>query len=90
MVTIEKVRAFISQIAERPNNVTAEEIGWVVERLADLGLSTSKISNGHQVMYNVEGQQFGIATHHRGASQIKACYVRKFLAAMSNIGWYED
>jgi len=90
MVTIEKVRAFISEIAGRPNNVTAEEIGWVVERLGNLGLTTSKISNGHQVMYNVEGQQFGIATHHRGASQIKACYVRRFLAAMSNIGWYED
>jgi hypothetical protein len=90
MATESKVRAFIAEIAGRPNNVTESEIEWVVDQLDALGLETSRDSNGHQVMYCVQGEQFGVCTHHRGAKQIKKCYVRRFLVAMSNIGWYED
>jgi hypothetical protein len=90
MATETKVRALIQEIAGRPNNVTEDEIKWVVDQLENLGLETSSERNDHQVMYSVEGEQFGICTHHRGAKQIKRCYVRLFLTAMSNIGWYED
>lgn len=86
----DKIRAFIAEIAARPNNVTEADIKWVVDQLGNLGLYTSRDTNVHQVMYTVEGEQFGICTHHRGGKQIKRCYVRQFLAAMSNIGWYED
>jgi len=85
-----KVRAFIAEIAGRPNNVTEDEIRWVVDQLANLGVETSRDGNDHQVMYTVEGEQFGICTHHKGAKQIKRCYVKAFLTAMSNTGWYED
>jgi hypothetical protein len=90
MANESKVRAYIAEIAGRPNNVTEDEIHWVVDQLDNLGLDTARDANDHQVMYTVGGEQFGICTHHRGAKQIKSCYVRKFLAAMSNIGWYED
>lgn len=90
MATESKVKAFIKEIAGRPKNVTEDEIHWIVDQLTSLGLETSRDSNGHQVMYVVAGEQFGVCTHHRGSKQIKNCYVRKFLAAMANIGWYED
>lgn len=90
MATEEKIRAFILEISKRPNNVTADEIKWVVNQLENLGLDTWSETNGHQVMYSIEGEQFGVCTHHKGGKQIKRCYVREFLTAMINIGWYED
>lgn len=90
MANASKVRAVIVEIAGRQNNVTEGEIRWVVDQLGNLGLETSRDENDHQAMYTVEGQQFGICTHHKGAKQIKRWYVKGFLAAMSNIGWYED
>lgn len=90
MATENKVRAAIAEIAGRPNNVTEREIEWVVNQLQNLGFQTSRDSNGHQAMYSVGGEQFGICTHHKGGKQIKKCYVLQFLNAMSNIGWYES
>jgi hypothetical protein len=84
------IRAFIAEIAGRPNNVTEDDIKWVVDQLGSLGLETSHERNDHQVMYSVDGEQFPICTHHRGGKQIKRCYVRRFLSVMSSIGWYED
>lgn len=90
MATEEKIKGFILEIAGRPNNVTEDEIKWVVDQLAKLGRETLRDANDHQVMYSVDGEQFGVCTHHRGGKQIKRCYVRNFLAAMSRIGLYED
>jgi hypothetical protein len=90
MASESKVRAAIAEIAGHPNNVTEDEIHRIVDQLGSLGLETERDCNGHQVMYTVAGEQFGICVHHRGSKQIKRCYVRKFLDAMANIGWYGD
>jgi hypothetical protein len=90
MANESKVRALISEIAGRPNNVTEADIEWVVGQFEKLGLEVSRDRNDHQMMYSVDGEQFGICTHHKGVKQIKKCYVQGFLAAMSRIGWYED
>lgn len=89
MATEEKVREFIAEIAGRQKNVTESEIKWVVDQLESLGREVWRVSNEHQVMYCVDGAQFGVCTHHKGGKQIKSCYVRRFLTAMSDIGLYE-
>ena len=41
-------------------------------------------------MYAIDGVRFGICTNHPGKKQIKAIYVKQFLRAMAETGWYED
>ena len=52
--------------------------------------TVASVENDHQRMYSVDGVRFGICTHHPGSKQIKSAYVKEFLRAMSDTGWYEN
>jgi hypothetical protein len=89
MATEDKIRQEIHAIAHRIKNVRLEEIDWVMNQLRSFGTVTVK-ENDHQRMYSFDGHRFGVCTHNPGSTQVKAAYVRGFLAAMADAGWYED
>ena len=89
MADIKKIRAKITELAQRQRNVALSEIQWVVNQLGANGFVVSERSNDHNTMFRVSGRRFGVCHHARGR-QIKACYVKEFLDAMMDVGVYED
>jgi hypothetical protein len=89
MATEEKIRNAIRDIAAHKRNVRIEEIEWVMNQLDAFG-TVSMRENDHQRLYAFNGHRFGICTHHPGGAQVKSGYVKAFLSAMSDAGWYED
>jgi hypothetical protein len=89
MADAEKIKRTIREIAGRKQNVTLAEIERVMNQLKGHCAVTS-IENDHQRMYAIDGVRFSICTHHPGTKQIKAIYVKQFLRAMAETGWYED
>jgi len=89
MPNMEKIKQSIREIAGRKQNVTLAEIERVMSQLKD-HCAVSSVENDHQRMYAIDGVRFGICTHHPGTKQIKAIYVKQFLRAMAETGWYED
>ena len=85
----DKIKNTIKDIAGRRKNVTLAEIDWVATRLKQFHAVVRK-ENEHAVRYRVDGQRFGVCTHHRGSKQIKACYVDDFITAMIDLGWYDE
>jgi hypothetical protein len=91
MADLRKVKATIKEIAGRRANVTIEEIEWVVAQLKENGCKTdSRAAGGHQVIFTVDKEIFGVCTHHKGGRQLKRCYVNAFMDAMIKLGFYED
>lgn len=88
MASEEKIRQFINELSNRKNNVSVDDIEWVMKQLEAFGRVTRR-QNDHQVLYTFQGRPFGIATHRNGGKQLKAVYVKEFLEAMSETGWFE-
>ncbi len=81
------IRAAIADIAQRPKNIKFDEIEWVVDQLSSY-YSVSKRQATHGVLFRVRDQQFMVCTHNPGSKQVKRVYVKKFLGAMAELGWY--
>jgi hypothetical protein len=90
MSSVEKIKRSIREIAGRKQNVTGAEIHRLVMGQMKDHCIVSCVENDHQRMYAIDGVRFGICTHHPGTKQIKAIYVKQFLRAMAETGWYED
>jgi hypothetical protein len=90
MADIKRIRARISELAQRQKNVELSEIRWVVNQLGANGYAVSERSNDHNTIFKVNGRRFGVCHHNPGGKQIKACYVKEFLDAMVDVGLYED
>jgi hypothetical protein len=88
MASAEKIRLRIRQIASRPRNVTLGDIEWVMNQLRDFE-DITVVGNEHRKAWTIRDETFGVCTHHRGVKQIKPAYVKSFLNAMINTGWYE-
>lgn len=89
MASEEKIKQFIKELSGRKNNVPIDDIEWVMRQLEAFGLVTRK-QNDHQVLFTFNGRPFGLATHRSGGKQLKAVYVKEFLEAMSETGWFEQ
>jgi len=87
MATEEKIKQFIAELAGRKNNVSISDIEWVMGQLESFGHVVRK-QNDHQVLYTFNGRSFGLATHRSGGKQLKTVYVKEFLEAMSETGWF--
>jgi hypothetical protein len=88
MHDIEKIKRTIIEIAQRPRNVTFSEIEWVVNHLESFFTVKARPFD-HGVIFRVHNQRFTVCLHHRGSKQVKPCYVRKFIDAMTELGLYE-
>ena len=85
MASEEKIRQFINELSSRKNNVSVDDIDWVMKQLEAFGRVTRR-QNDHQVLFTFQGRPFGIATHRK---PLKAVYVKEFLETMSETGWFE-
>jgi hypothetical protein len=85
----ERLKQAIQDIAQRQNNVTLDEIGWVMEKLGTR-FKVRRRDARHGVLFAIEGSRFMISGHNPGSKQVKACYVSEFLNAMSELGLYDE
>jgi len=91
MDNLQRVRERIREIAGRRHNVKFSEIEWVFSQLKSNGFPNARSrNNGHQTIFSVAGQRFGVCTHNPGSKQIKACYVDAFLQVMIELELYEE
>lgn len=91
MASLDHVKKEIARIAERGrNNVTVSEIERVVNQLSSNGYTIDQRKTSHGVLFQINGQAFHVCTHHRGSSQVKACYVKDFIKAMIQLELYDD
>ena len=90
MAELNKIKNRIRDIADRRHNVRLAEIEWVVRQLGLNGYNTNARDNGHSTLFRVNNRRFGVCSHNPGGAQVKACYVDEFIAAMIDLGLYED
>jgi hypothetical protein len=88
MASADKIRARIREIANRQKNVTLSEIEWVMSHLGQFAKVTL-LKNVHAHLWTIDGETFTVCIHNRGSKQLKPVYVKSFLNAMVNTGWYE-
>jgi hypothetical protein len=84
----DRLREKIRETAQRPTNVTINEIERVVERLKDR-YSVRIRRATHGVLIGVGNQRFMVNTHSPGSKQVKSYSVRQFIDAMVELGEYE-
>jgi predicted RNA binding protein YcfA (HicA-like mRNA interferase family) len=89
MASIEQVKSRISEIAQRPTNVTLSEIEWVMNQLQQSGFQVRRRKTTHGILYGVNSVRFSICPHHSGSRQLKPRYVEEFAKAMVELGLYE-
>lgn len=89
MADPEEIKRKISDIAGRRNNVTLDEIQWVVRQLAEYYPTKVRIAR-HGRLFRVGNQRFMVNAHNPGSKQIKAYSVDDFIDAMTELGWHED
>lgn len=79
----------IRDIADRRNNVTLEEIEWVVNQLGQF-YETGVRKARHGFLFRVGGRRFMVNSHNPGSKQVKSYSVDEFVDAMTDLGWYEE
>ena len=89
MASEEKIRERIREIAGRKNNVDAADIDWVMNQLKQFGNVSVETENVHIKMWRFDDEIFSICPHTKGGCQLKPVYVKNFLNAMMNTGWYD-
>lgn len=89
MEEADRIKRAIRDIAQRRENVTLDEIEWVVNHLKQyyqVGRRTAR----HGILFRVRDQRFMVNTHNPGSKQVKPYSVDAFIDAMIELGWYED
>jgi hypothetical protein len=87
----QRIRAAIEKIAQRPRSVQFSDIDWVMTHLRDdLGIPMRRTGGNKHYTYTVgDLMPFQVCDHHRGQKEVKAVYVKLFLARMIELGFYE-
>ncbi len=84
----DRIRRAIAKIAAGPRSVLFSEIEWVMNHLeSDLGHSVKRTGQNQHYTYSIKGlQPFQVCDHNKGRKELKAVYVRGFLARMMELG----
>lgn len=91
MADAERIRRAIREIAQRPKNVTLEEIQWVVNQLRAFETVAEPRKAKHGWLFRVgDASPFLVNSHNPGSKQVKEYSVKDFLSVMIEIGWYEE
>jgi len=83
----ERVKKTIEDIARRRNNVTLNEIEWVVAKLSGR-FAIRRREARHGVLFGVGNQRFMVNCHNPGSKQVKGYSVDEFINAMTELGLY--
>jgi len=86
---LERIKRDIAEIAEHPKSVTLSKITRIADQLKMIGWEVSYRKTNETWVFYIQGEAFNICDHHRGSSQLKQVYVRKFLGAMINLRLHE-
>lgn len=89
MATRARITRYVAEIAERHGPVTFEEVDRIVNQIRLLGempVSERKTTHGYQ--YTIGPCIFSVNPNYAGP--LKKCYVRDFLDAMIELGFYEE
>lgn len=89
MADVEIIRRTISEIARRRKNVTAEEIGWLVDQLREY-YPVLVCEAKHGKLVTLGCRSFMVNVHNPGSKQVKPYSVDDFIDAMIDLGWYEE
>ena len=81
-----RIKEAIARIAQRRSNVTLDEVKWVVRQIG--GQVVRKTRHGY--LFRVGTRRFMVNSHSPGSKQVKPYSVDDFIAAMVDLGWYED
>ena len=91
MADLDDIKQAIQEIAQRPKNVTFEEIKRVVEQLGQLpGFTVRSRKTKHMVLFSINDRRFGVSPHNRGRKQVKPYAVKNFLVAMIELELFEE
>lgn len=91
MADLDAVKSFIGKLAQRPSNVTVDEIEWVLTQLRDHhGYTVKCRQTKHCLLFRVGDQRFGVNVHNPGNKQVKRYSVKDFLSAMIELELFED
>ena len=85
----ERIRRKIAEIAERRNNVTLEEVAWVVQQLGQyypVGVRAAR----HGKLFRIGSRRFMANAHNPGGKNLKRYSVDDFIDAVTALGWYKD
>lgn len=85
----DRVKAAIEDIAQRRNNVTLNQIEWVIQQLASAH-KTRRREARHGVLFGVDHHRFMVNCHNPGSKQVKGYSVDSFLDVMAELGLYEE
>ena len=85
----ERLRKSIQDIAQRRNNVTLDEIEWVMQKLA-AKYKTRRRHARHGVLFGIEDHRFMVSGHNPGSKQVKSYCVDAFIEVMEDLGLYEE
>jgi hypothetical protein len=84
-----RISRALADIASRPNAVTFEEVCQIVNQIRLLGeVAVKDRPTTHGYQFTIGSQIVRVKKNPRG--QMKACYVRDFLGAMVDLGYYEE
>lgn len=89
MASLERIKNAIRDIADRPKNVTVDEIEWVINQLGQFYRVSSRTAR-HGKLFTVSNCRFMVCLHNPGSKQVKSCYVGVFIDAMTELGLYEE
>jgi hypothetical protein len=89
MTPEERLRALIQDIAQRRNNVTLDEIEWVMEKLSGTYNVRRRVAR-HGVLFGIGDRRFMVNHHNPGSAQIKSYSVDDFVDVMTELGWYDE
>jgi hypothetical protein len=91
MASLDRIKADIADLAQRPNAVRFEEIERIIDQLQRIGYEVSARQATHGKLFRVgKNQPFMAARPNSGDSHIRSVYVRVFLEAMITLGLFED
>jgi hypothetical protein len=89
MTPEERLRARIKEIAQRRNNVTIDEIEWVMGQFEGT-YQVRRREARHGVLFGVGDTRFMVNCHNPGSKQVKSYSVDEFIDAMVELGWHDE
>ena len=90
MATIERIKADIAELANRPNGVEFDELTRIVRQLGEVGYSIQMKPGKHSYLLRVNDQRATVCKHNPRRKHLKPAYVREFLDMMTALGLFEE
>lgn len=89
MADIDRIRAEIAEISQRPKAVTFAEVERIIQHLGSCGFDVESKAGRHSHLFRVNDERFTVCKHNPRRKELKSVYVRAFLSAMTALDLLE-